>query len=47
MSFETIMEIGFNSKNNGLQFGAAKNLYLGYIAKKRAYLLPERVFKPC
>ena len=38
------MEIGFNSiKNNGLQFGAAKDLHLGYIARKRASLLPQRV----
>jgi len=38
------MEIAFNSiKNNGLQFKAAKDLHLGYIARKRAHLLPERV----
>mgnify|MGYP003289486773 CR=1 FL=1 len=38
------MEIAFNSiKNNGLQFKAAKDLHLGYIARKRAHLLPQRV----
>lgn len=37
------MEIKFNSTNNHPQFGAAKDLHLNYIVKKRANLLPERV----
>ena len=39
------MEIGINSfnNNNNIQFGAAKDLHLGYIARKRASLLPQRV----
>ena len=32
-----------NLSNNSIQFGAAKDLHLSYLAKKRSHLIPERV----